>query len=87
MSIKRSVRQGLLVSSSLVVALGAVPSAANADDSPADQGTKLEEITVTARRREEKLQEVPIAVTVVSQEALQDNNVQSVGICNIWSRR
>jgi iron complex outermembrane receptor protein len=39
----------------------------------------LEEIVVTARRREEKLQTVPIAITVVGAQALQDNNIQTLG--------
>lgn len=37
------------------------------------------EIIVTARRRAENLQSVPIAVTVTSQEKLQDNNVKTLG--------
>jgi iron complex outermembrane receptor protein len=39
----------------------------------------LQEIIVTARRREENLQQVPIAITVFSQQALKDNNVQTIG--------
>ena len=41
--------------------------------------TGLEEIIVTARRRDENVQTVPIAITVISQQALQDNNVQTLG--------
>src|SRR5439155_23696856 len=37
---------------------------------------KLEEIIVTARRREENIQTVPIAITAVSQEALRDQNIK-----------
>src|SRR5262249_45534945 len=44
----------------------------------ARQAEKLDEVVVTARRREEKAQTVPIAVTVVSQQQLQDNNVQTL---------
>jgi iron complex outermembrane receptor protein len=40
--------------------------------------TGLEEIIVTARRRDENVQTVPIAITVISQQALQDNNVQTL---------
>jgi iron complex outermembrane receptor protein len=39
---------------------------------------ELEEFTVTVRRREEKAQTVPIAVSVFSQRALQDNNIQTL---------
>lgn len=38
-----------------------------------------EEIVVTARRREESLQEVPIAVTAVSAEALQRRQIDNIG--------
>jgi iron complex outermembrane receptor protein len=38
----------------------------------------LEEIVVTARRREENMQKVPIAITAVSQMTLQENNVTSL---------
>src|SRR5882672_6915702 len=46
-------------------------------DSSADSGAKLEEIIVTAQRREENAQTVPIAVTVLSQLTLEANNVNS----------
>ncbi len=38
----------------------------------------LEEVMVTARRREENLQEVPIAVAVVDAEAIEQRSLQSV---------
>src|SRR5690606_16515249 len=41
-------------------------------------GALQSEIVVTARRREENLQEVPIAITALSDEALREANVQSV---------
>ena len=36
------------------------------------QGRFIEEIVVTSRRREENLQEVPVAVSVVSSDQLED---------------
>lgn len=39
----------------------------------------LEEVIVVARRREENLQSVPVSVSVVSHEALRENNVQTFG--------
>ena len=36
----------------------------------ADEGTKLEEIVVTAQKREERLQDVPIAITALTQDTL-----------------
>jgi iron complex outermembrane receptor protein len=41
------------------------------------QPTALEEIIVTARRREEKLQSVPIAITAVSGQALTDHTIEN----------
>ena len=50
-----------------------VPSAAAGDERLAD------EITVTARRRSESLQEVPIAVTVLTEQDITRAGVRSVG--------
>src|ERR1035438_3853169 len=50
--------------------------AADAADA-ADAGTLLE-VVVTARRRSEDLQNVPIAVTALNAEQLQTQNVQSL---------
>jgi iron complex outermembrane receptor protein len=41
------------------------------------EAIKLEEVVVTARRREENLQIVPISVTALTQEALRENAVDS----------
>src|SRR5882762_6952185 len=45
------------------------PAPAHADD------TALTEIIVTARRIEERLQDVPISIQVFNQQQLQDRNV------------
>jgi iron complex outermembrane receptor protein len=42
-----------------------------------DTGTALEEVVVTARRREEKLQSVPIAISVVSGDALTEHSISN----------
>ena len=49
------------------------------DDVSARDATALSEITVTARKREETLQEVPIAVTAFTETALQEFNVEDIG--------
>ena len=53
------------------------PEAAPAEAS-ADTG-KLEAVTVTARRREESLRDVPVAVTAMNAEALDGLNVRNLG--------
>ena len=50
-------------------------SAAIAQSAPSDQ---LEEVTVTAQRREENLQNVPISVTVFTAAAITEQNFQGV---------
>ena len=45
----------------------------------ADSSEKLETVTVTARRREESLQDVPVAVTAFSGQQLKELNVQNLG--------
>src|SRR5271163_4285450 len=55
----------------------AVPlNAARAQDA-ASTDTTLEEIVVTARRREEKLQSVPIAITAFTAADIKDKNINS----------
>jgi iron complex outermembrane receptor protein len=48
------------------------PPVAAAQDDTADSGDQLEEIVVTARRREENLQVAPVAVTAFSQDKLDE---------------
>ena len=47
------------------------------DESNARNGGLLEEITVTARRRQEALQEVPVAITAVSADAIRRLDIRS----------
>ena len=56
----------------LGIALGvaAALQAAVAQDAPASAAGPLEEITVTATRRSESLQSVPISITAMSGDAL-----------------
>lgn len=39
----------------------------------------LDEVVVTARRREERLQDVPVSITVLSQEQMHNANISSAG--------
>jgi iron complex outermembrane recepter protein len=54
-------------------ALIAMP--AFAQDAPAEENAGLEEIVVTAQKREENLQNVPVAVTAISAEAIANNRI------------
>jgi iron complex outermembrane recepter protein len=67
--------------STLVASLGGVLCVlANGAEAQEVQGTglTLEEITVTARRREESLQSAPVAVTAVTGEALETRGAASI---------
>jgi iron complex outermembrane recepter protein len=44
---------------------------------PAIAADEVEEVVVTARRREERAQDVPISITVLSGEALRERNIES----------
>lgn len=61
----------------------AADQSSGAPDAPKKSGdadaTSLEGITVTARRREETLQDVPIAVTALSARTLETLDVQNLG--------
>lgn len=66
--------------------LGAMPTVAMAQEArsqtpPAtgqEQTTEIDDIIVTARRREERLQDVPIAVTALTPEQLARDNINNV---------
>ncbi|HUO86171.1 MAG TPA: TonB-dependent receptor, partial [Thermoanaerobaculia bacterium] len=82
----------LLLSLLLTFALlpfGAAPALAQDVDTPADQavdddpepeGEVRDEIIVTARKREENVQEVPVAVTVTAGEVLEDTNAPDISV-------
>ncbi len=54
----------------------AAPAAVRAADSVVAAGqAEIEQIVVTARRREERLQDVPISISVFSQQQLSNHNV------------
>jgi iron complex outermembrane receptor protein len=67
----------------LVLAYAASPGLVLADQTstttaaPQNSGA-LDEVIVTARRKEENLQSVPIAITALSQAQLNQNNIESV---------
>ena len=69
-----SIRASLLVSAAAVGAFSATSAFAQG----AEDNGGLEEIIVTAQKREQSVQDVPIAVTAVSEETLQANRITTV---------
>lgn len=72
-----------LLTRSILAALVAMPCAVHAQDATpsstqADEPQRLDTITVTAQKREEALQDVPIAVTALSEQLLQDTGVRDI---------
>ena len=61
------------------VASSALAQAADAVPTDDDQTASVSEIVVTARRREESVQEVPVAVSVVTAKTVEDTGAFNVG--------
>lgn len=70
---KLTAKSVLLAASALSAVAGSPAFAQDADSS----GANANDIVVTARRIEERLQDVPISVTVLSEQALANNNIAS----------
>lgn len=62
---------------SLAALCGAVPSLARAADAAASNGTQVEEVVVTAQKREERLLDVGLAVASLNAETLRTQRVAS----------
>ena len=67
-----------LGASTLLYGFG-LPAQAQDTASGSDTGTEIEDVVVTAQRRSEGLQNVPIAITALSGDTLQEAGVASVG--------
>ena len=71
-------RLALMSSVFLAAPLFAAPALAQDAPSDVDQASNLGEIVVTARRREETLKDVPVAVTAVSSERLEQTGAADI---------
>ena len=71
----RTTSTGLAALATVAAAIAQMP--ASAQEAPA--ANALQEITVTARRREESIQDVPIAVTAISGAALDRAGTADIG--------
>jgi iron complex outermembrane recepter protein len=71
----------LLAESSLLAFASAAyaQAALSSDSAPDKSGSGLEEIVVTARRVEERLQDVPISISVFNQQQLNNANIVNPG--------
>lgn len=82
MSENRQFMRFALSGASLIAFMVSLPTAAlAAEESAADSAGQVEEIVVTAQKREESLQKVPISVTAMtgaSLERAQINNIQAL---------
>lgn len=67
---------GIFIGSASVLALSPALAVAQNADAPPVEG--IEEIIVTAQKREESLQDTPISIAVLGDEALKDRGVNSV---------
>ena len=67
----------LACASALLACAAGAPPSALAQDSDADS-LALDEVVVTARKREESLQDVPLSITAFSAESLEQRGVESI---------
>ncbi|HMP57195.1 MAG TPA: TonB-dependent receptor, partial [Novosphingobium sp.] len=71
----KSTKRSLLLAASAASLVWTAPTFAQSSSS--EGASSANDIVVTARRVEERLQDVPISITVLSSEALANNNVTS----------
>ena len=67
----------LACASALLACAAAVPHGALAQN-PAADSLALEEVVVTARKRQESLQDVPVSITAFSSEAIEERGLENV---------
>lgn len=74
--------RSVLLTGAAFSALAATAAMAQAQEAPAQapQATQVEEIVVTARRREESLREVPVAVTALGAERLEQTGAADITV-------
>src|ERR1700730_12113070 len=80
MSLRSSwTQQGAMLAAAMLVTCGA-HAQPNADDTGTQGGASagVQEVVVTAQRREEKLQDVPVAVTAFGVDQLQSRGISNI---------
>ncbi len=71
-------RTMLLQGSTILLALGAVPAAAGQEQPAVADDSALREIVVTAQRRQDSVQSIPVAVTALDQRTLDAATVEDL---------
>ncbi|MCU0761230.1 MAG: TonB-dependent receptor [Steroidobacteraceae bacterium] len=74
----RSAHSGLLAGCLVGLASLAAPAQAQSDPAAVDESSGLEEVIVTARKREETLLEVPVAVTALSATDIDQRGIENL---------
>jgi iron complex outermembrane receptor protein len=74
-----------MVAFSALAMVGSVAAQDASDSTSSGRVTGLEEIVVTARRVEERLQDVPISITVYTQEQLEDRNITTAAELGVYT--
>jgi iron complex outermembrane recepter protein len=64
-----------LVGTGALLTMALATGPARSAETPAADDDQLEEVTVTARRREENLQDTPVAVTVINSDMLEEMQI------------
>lgn len=79
-------RPHLLLTASILapmLGLGSIPALAQTISDRQPRAAALEEVVVTARRRQESLQDVPIAITAFSEEFIRTMRSRTSASCVI----
>ena len=71
-------RSAVALAVATALGVSSLASVAVAQDSGAEPAATLEEVTVTARKREESLQDVPISITAFSAESIEKANIYDI---------
>src|SRR5688572_19142772 len=70
--------KGTAIACGVLFTYGLAASAANAQQSADTAGDQLADIVVTAQKREQNLQKVPLAVTAIGGDTLQDRGITNL---------
>jgi iron complex outermembrane receptor protein len=76
---RRAASRGLLFGCTAFTAAAIMATGALAQTTPTEEGSTLAELVVTAQKREQSIQDVPISMSAVQSDVLQANRITNVG--------